>query len=114
MAKSVNTTKNTSKKPVNKPVSKKQTSVWASGMPFRKINYVLMISGILILILGYFLLSGGGTDNPTEFSEAIFDTRRLYIGPIILVIGFLVELVAIMYRPKIKEEENNIASENKE
>ncbi len=114
MAKTVSTTKQTSKKPVNKPGSKKQTSVWAPGMPFGKINYLLMIGGILILILGYILLSGGGTNNPTEFSEAIFDTRRLYIGPIVLVIGFLVELVAIMYRPKIKEDENNIASDNKE
>lgn len=115
MAKSVSTTKHTSKKPIPKTGSKKQTSVWAPGMPFGKINYLLMIGSILILLLGYFLLSGGGTDNPTEFSEAIFDTRRLYIAPIVLVIGFLIEFVAIMYRPKIKEEEeNSIASENKE
>ena len=38
-----------------------------------------MLIGILVLIAGYILLSGGGTDDPTEFSEAIFDTRRMYV-----------------------------------
>ncbi|MDD2621792.1 MAG: DUF3098 domain-containing protein [Bacteroidales bacterium] len=94
------------KKQTKKGVPQKQQPVWALGMPFRKINYILMLAGILILIIGYYLLSGGGTDDPTEFSEAIFDTRRLYVAPIVLIIGFLVELVAIMYRPKVKEEEN--------
>ena len=67
-----------------------------------------MLIGILVLIAGYILLSGGGTDDPTEFSEAIFDTRRMYVGPIVLVLGFLIELFAIMYRPKEKEEKKEL------
>lgn len=99
-------------KPVKKPAGKKQQTVWATGMPFEKINYILMVGGMVVLLIGYFLLSGGGTDDPTKFSESIFDTRRLYIAPIVLVFGFLLELFAIMYRPRTKESEQNI-SENK-
>ena len=92
----------------NKAVPQKQQIVWAPGMPFRRINYIIMLIGILVLIAGYILLSGGGTDDPTEFSEAIFDTRRMYVGPIVLVLGFLIELFAIMYRPKEKEEKKEL------
>ncbi|NLJ83182.1 MAG: DUF3098 domain-containing protein [Bacteroidales bacterium] len=74
-------------------------------MPFGKINYILMIVGIFVMGLGYYLLSGGGTDDPTAYSEAIFDTRRLYVGPIVLTIGIVIEFVAIMYRPAKKETE---------
>lgn len=114
MAKTVSKTKQSSKNPVKKPIPQKQQNVWAPGMPFGKINYILMAAGIVILLIGYILLSGGGTDDPTKFSEAIFDSRRLYAAPIVLVFGFLVELVAIMYRPKVKKEENTPPIENKE
>ena len=88
-----------------KAVVKKEQVVWAPGMPFGKINYILMIVGIFVMGLGYYLLSGGGTDDPTAYSEAIFDTRRLYVGPIVLTIGIIIEFVAIMYRPVKKEIE---------
>ena len=77
---------------------------WAPGMPFKPVNYILMIAGVVVLLIGYFLLSGGGSDDPAEFSDAIFNARRLKVAPIILVIGFLVELFAIMYRPCCKED----------
>ena len=92
---------NTTKKPVKKNTknieSKEQ---WPQSMPFRKINYILMGVGLVVLILGYILLSGGGSDDPSKFNEAIFDARRLKLAPITLVIGFIIELFAIMYRPK--------------
>ena len=78
---------------------------WAPGMPFKTANYLLMIAGVLVLLTGYMLLSGGGSDNPAEFSDAIFNARRLKVAPVILIIGFVVELFAIMYRPRRNAEE---------
>lgn len=67
---------------------------------FGKINYILMAVGIIILAVGYILLSGGGSDDPNVFNPAMFDTRRLYVAPILIVLGFVVEIVAIMFKGK--------------
>jgi len=67
---------------------------------FDKINYILMIAGLVVLALGYILLSGGGSDDPNVFNPAMFDVRRLYVAPILIVLGFVVEIVAIMYKKK--------------
>ena len=69
---------------------------------FGKINYILMGVGILILALGYILLAGGGSDDPNVFNTAMFDNRRLYVAPILIVLGFVVEIVAIMFKSKKK------------
>ncbi len=67
---------------------------------FNKINYILMGVGIVLLALGYMLLAGGGSDDPNVFNPAMFDTRRLYVAPILIVLGFVVEIVAIMFKKK--------------
>ena len=69
-------------------------------MAFGKINYILMAAGIILLALGYILLSGGGSDDPNVFNPAMFDSRRLVVSPILIVLGFVVEIVAIMYKKK--------------
>ena len=70
------------------------------GFAFGKVNYILMAAGIVILALGYILLAGGGSDDPNVFNPAMFDTRRLYVAPILIVLGFVVEIVAIMFKAK--------------
>jgi len=67
---------------------------------FRKINYILIGVGVLFLVLGYILLAGGGSDDPEVFNPAIFNARRLVVAPILMLIGLIVEVVAIMYRTK--------------
>lgn len=67
---------------------------------FGKINYILMAVGIVLLALGYILLSGGGSDDPNVFNPAMFDARRLVWAPILIVLGFVVEIIAIMYKKK--------------
>lgn len=67
---------------------------------FTKINYYLMIAGLIFIALGYVLMIGGGSEDPNVFSDKIFDTQRLVISPILLTIGFVIEIVAIMYRKK--------------
>ena len=71
-------------------------------MAFGKINYILMAVGIVLLALGYILLSGGGSDDPNVFNPAMFDNRRLVWAPILIVLGFVVEIVAIMFKGKKK------------
>lgn len=63
----------------------------------------LMICGLLVMAAGFILLAGGGSDDPQVFNDAIFNFRRLVAAPIVIVAGIVVEVVAIMRRPK-KEE----------
>lgn len=68
-------------------------------MTFSKKNYILMGVGVALLVLGFILLSGGGAENPeTEFSYDIYSFRRLWVAPIVLVAGFVVEAIAILKR----------------
>lgn len=67
---------------------------------FGRVNYILMIAGLIVLALGYLLLSGGGSDDPNTFNPAMFDNRRLVVAPILIVAGFVVEILAIMYKGK--------------
>lgn len=73
---------------------------------FRKVNYILMIVGVVILALGYILLIGGGSENPEVFNPEIFNVRRLRVAPLLMVIGFIIEIFAIMYHPKAKKNED--------
>ena len=93
--------KNTAKK--KKATTNKQQVVWAPGMPFGKWNYILMLLGMIVLAIGYILLSGGGSENPDIFNYEIFNIRRLTIAPITLVLGLSIELAAILVRFKTNE-----------
>ncbi len=65
-------------------------------------NYILLLVGIAFICIGLFLMIGGGSDDPTVFSDKIFDTQRLTLAPIFIAVGFIVEIFAIMYKPKEK------------
>jgi hypothetical protein len=96
-------------KPINQPKAVKKEHQF--GFVFTKINLYLMFAGIAFLVLGYILMVGGKSSDPAIFNEAIFNTQRLVVAPILLVIGFVFELYAIMYRSKkvtdINTESNN-------
>lgn len=72
---------------------------------FGKQNYQLFIGGIVLIILGYLLMIGGGSEDPNVFNPAIFDTQRITIAPMVCLLGFVVIIVAILWRPKTKTEE---------
>ena len=98
---------NKNKKTVNKPVAgeaKKTES--AFDFAFGPMNYILVGVGIVLLGLGYILLSGGGSDDPTVFNDAMFNDRRMVVAPLMIVIGLVVEICAIMFRPKKDKKED--------
>jgi membrane-bound ClpP family serine protease len=74
---------------------------------FGKQNYQILIGGIVILIIGYLLMIGGGSEDPNVFNPAIFDMQRITIAPIVCLLGFGTIIVAIMWRKKTDSEEVN-------
>ncbi len=73
-------------------------------MPLATYNYKLMLIGFAVIVLGFVLMEGGGSDNPDEFNMAMFSFRRITLAPIIVLVGFTFEIYAIMKRPKQKEK----------
>ena len=67
---------------------------------FTKQNYILLLVGIALICIGLLLMIGGGSDDPTVFSDKIFDSQRLTIAPLLIALGFIVEIFAIIYKPK--------------
>tara|TARA_B100000575_G_scaffold102788_1_gene81910 strand:- start:97 stop:315 length:219 start_codon:yes stop_codon:yes gene_type:complete len=67
---------------------------------FKKKNYQIMILGVLVMAAGFILMSGGGAENPNEFSYEIFNLQRLTIAPILILIGLIAQVFAILYRSK--------------
>jgi len=55
-----------------------------------------LLTGLLVMISGYILMTGGGSDNPDVFSWAMFDFRRLVAAPIVIIAGIVIEVIAIM------------------
>ena len=67
---------------------------------FSKQNYILLIIGVLIVLIGFVLMSGGGSENPTEFNPDIFSGRRITLAPIVVLFGYMFVIYAIMKKPK--------------
>lgn len=58
------------------------------------LKYLLM--GLIVMVSGYILMSGGGSDDPEVFNYAMFDFRRMVAAPIVIILGIIIEIVAIM------------------
>ena len=68
-----------------------------SNFAFSKENYIWLCVGIVILVVGYVLMSGGGSDNPNEFhADQIFSARRITLAPITVLVGYGTILYAIL------------------
>lgn len=81
---------------MNKEVNREQ-------MPFTKKNYITILVGVVLLFLGFLLMSGGGEHTVTEFDSSIFSFRRITLAPIVVIAGFVVVGFGIMKRFKSKE-----------
>lgn len=56
--------------------------------PLGKQNFLLIGIGALVVVLGFFLLSGGGAEDPSVYSEDIFSFQRMYIAPLAILAGY--------------------------
>ena len=69
----------------------------------QKENYLLMIIGLVIIIVGFILMVGGKSDDPNVFKEEeIFSFRRITLAPMVVLAGFIFEIWAIMKKPRKK------------
>lgn len=67
---------------------------------FSKTNYILMSVGVLVILFGFYLMSGGNDPDLTKFNEAIFSQRRIFWAPLVVIAGFVIEIIAIFYARK--------------
>ena len=63
---------------------------------FSKANYKLMLTGFVVIALGFILMVGGGSDDPNVFNPEIFNFRRIRLAPALVLIGFGIEIAAIL------------------
>ncbi|MCF0183643.1 MAG: DUF3098 domain-containing protein [Bacteroidaceae bacterium] len=68
----------------------------------KKINYIVLVAGALVMLLGYYLMAGSGSDE-NQFNPEIFSDMRIKVAPIVCVLGFLVMGAGIMIRTKKAE-----------
>lgn len=67
---------------------------------FDKSNYMLMIGGVLLILLGFVLMAGGKSPDPDQFNyDEIYSTTRVTLAPILILLGFALEIYAIMKKP---------------
>lgn len=73
-------------------------------MPLSMKNYIMMLIGAGIIVIGFMLMAGGGDHTATHFDESIYSFRRITLAPIVVIIGFAFEIYAIMKRFPEKED----------
>ena len=66
------------------------------------LRYLLV--GLIVMVSGYILMTGGGSEDPEVFNYAMFDFRRMVAAPLVIIMGIVIEIVAIMRVFKDKEE----------
>lgn len=69
---------------------------------FVKKNYKFMFIGLACIAIGFILMSGGGTDDPNVFNPEIFNFRRIRLAPTLILIGFGIQIYAILLNPDKK------------
>ena len=73
---------------------KENTEEGAFAIPRKNVLYI--IAGFAVMVLGYVLMSGGGSDDPNVFNYGMFSFRRIVLAPVVILVGMVVEIWAIM------------------
>jgi hypothetical protein len=69
---------------------------------FDKVNYKILLIGIGVIALGFLLMSGGGSDDPKVWNDAVFNFRRIRLAPTVVLIGFGITIYSIFKNPTNK------------
>ena len=86
-----------------------------SQRPFTKTNFWMMGVCLALIVIGFLLMSGGGSSDPDVFNPDVFSTRRIVVGPTLAFLGFLLMAFAIIWTPGKKKTapESGIKNEEK-
>ncbi len=68
--------------------------------PFGRENYILMLTGLGLIFLGFVFMAGGGSDDPAVWDPSIFSPMRITVAPVLVIAGFVVEVYAIVKKVK--------------
>ena len=80
---------------------KKQPQTTGKNSLFTKDNYIWMLAGLAVIALGFFLMAGGKSADPKVFNDTeVYSTTRITIAPILIIAGLVIEIFAIMKKPK--------------
>jgi len=71
-----------------------------AAFAFGRENYVIMLIGLVVIIIGFLLMSGGKSTDPNVFNEEIFSFRRITLAPIVVLLGYGIEIYAIVKKAK--------------
>ncbi len=71
---------------------------------FPKENYKFLIASVVVIVIGYALMVGGGSDDPNVFNPEIFSARRITVAPVLVLLGFAGVGYSILKKPKKQEE----------
>jgi len=79
---------------------KKRKEAAKQNFVFSKKNYIWMFIGLAFIAVGFILMVGGGSDDPNVFSDAVFSVQRIRIATTLILIGFGIQIYAILLKPK--------------
>lgn len=65
-------------------------------MPITPKGLRMLLIGLIVMVSGYILMSGGGSDDPEVFNYSMFDFRRMVAAPVVIILGIVIEVIAIM------------------
>ncbi|MFI5171349.1 MAG: DUF3098 domain-containing protein [Chitinophagales bacterium] len=91
------------KQPIKKEAPKTSAQPVTTGfkMVLGKENYYLIIAGLVVIVIGFILMSGGKWTDPNVFpADEVYSTRRITVAPIVVLIGFAIEIYAVFHRSK--------------
>ncbi|HYG52268.1 MAG TPA: DUF3098 domain-containing protein, partial [Flavobacteriales bacterium] len=74
---------------------------------FSKENYLIILAGVFLVIVGFFMMTGGGSEDPTKFNgEELFSARRITFAPILVILGYVVVIFGIMRKSAVDADPN--------
>ncbi len=75
---------------------------------FGKENFILIAVAVLLIVIGFVLMSGGGSSDGVSFNPEIFSSRRIVVAPVITVLGFFLVIVGILWNRKRNKTEDEL------
>jgi uncharacterized BrkB/YihY/UPF0761 family membrane protein len=87
--------------------TKSDTPTKKFEMALHKENYILLAISFAIVVIGFILMMGGGSDDPEVFSEAIYGFQRITLAPLVVLFGFVFAIYAIMKKPSVDKKDSN-------